>query len=161
MERKHRDAPLCKTEWGERERDGTQHWLPNYAFYHFSHNTAPPFLHCPLHSCSCFCSALMIQLKNNHNIVICTSRDQQITSYCNSHTHAFLQALVEKRFNNQSVGRFVHHYSYSALTLADALTESRFSVSNPYVVYLLLVDLIWMSPLKAPWRPRVPQKLNP
>lgn len=53
----------------ERERDGTQHWLPNYAFYHFSHNRVPPFFSCPVYSCSCSSAALMRKIKNNHTML--------------------------------------------------------------------------------------------
>lgn len=71
-----------------RERDGTQHWLPNYAFYHFSHNRVPPFFSCPVYSCSCSSAALMRKIKNNHNRVTFTSTDHQITSCCSiTHTH--------------------------------------------------------------------------
>ena len=80
------ETPSCtyqrKTERGERERDGTQHWLPNYAFYHFSHNRVPPFLSCPVYSCSCSSAALMRKIKNNHNRVIFTCTGRQITSCC-------------------------------------------------------------------------------
>lgn len=76
-----------------RERDGTQHWLPNYAFYHFSHNRVPPFFSCPVYSCSCSSAALMRKIKNNHNHVIFTSSDHQITSCCSiTHTHTTSQS---------------------------------------------------------------------
>lgn len=76
-----------KTEREGRERDGTQHWLSNYAFYHFSHNRVPPFFSCPVYSCSCSSAALMRKIKNNHNHVIFTSTDHQIASYCSTHKH--------------------------------------------------------------------------
>lgn len=81
MERKSRSCTYQrKTERGEdkgkreRGRDGTQHWLPNYAFYHFSHNRVPSFFSCPVYaSCSCSSAALMRKMKNNHKHVIFTS----------------------------------------------------------------------------------------
>lgn len=77
-----------------RERDGTQHWLPNYAFYHFSHNRVPSFFSCPVYSCSCYSAALMRKIKNKHNGVIFTSTDHQITSHCSiTHTHTYTQPL--------------------------------------------------------------------
>lgn len=69
------------------ERDGTQHWLPNYAFYHFSHNRVPPFFSCPVYSCSCSTAALMREIKDNHNCVVFTSTDHQMTSYGSYYTH--------------------------------------------------------------------------
>lgn len=80
------ETPRCTNQRqdraGGRERDGTQHWLPNYAFYHFSHNRVPPFFSCPVYPGSCSSTALMRKIKNNHKHVIFTSTDHQITSHC-------------------------------------------------------------------------------
>ncbi len=96
-----------KTERAGRERDGTQHWLPNYAFYHFSHNRVPPFFSCPVYSCSCSSAALMRKIKNNHNHVIFTSTDHQITSHCSiththTHTHTTHHLLIMWRPHSHS-----------------------------------------------------------
>jgi len=90
--RGNRVAPIsARQSENTRERDGTQHWLPNYAFYHFSHNRVPPFFSCPACSCSCSSAALMRKIKNNHNRVIFTSTDHQIASCC-SITNAVCQS---------------------------------------------------------------------
>ena len=76
----------------ERERDGTQHWLPNYAFYHFSHNRVPPFFSCPVYSCSCSSAALMRKIKNNHTMLYLHLRPPnyflpQHLTHTHTHTH--------------------------------------------------------------------------
>jgi len=88
-----------RVEERERERDGAQHWLPNYAFYHFSHNRVPPFFSCQVYWCSCSSAALMRKIKNNHKRVIFTSTDQQIASHRDI-THTNTQIQIPSCFNN-------------------------------------------------------------
>lgn len=106
-----RVAPISTRQSEGRARDGAQRWLPNYAFYHFSHNRVPPFFSCPVYWCSCSSAALMRRIKNNHKHVLFTSTVHQITSYWGiTQTHTSLHVSsnkIEKDLKTMQLSLFV------------------------------------------------------